>query len=176
MAHKIDQKICSGCDACSFACPTHAIIADYEAKKNSIDPNYCVSCGLCASFCEKGAVISDNGLSSEFRSWVNWTMPYIDPEHCTGCSLCIEECPMNAIVLSSAAYRGDIHTHAYLSDATLCIGCEKCRVRCPIGAITPIPQLDADGAERPENVWPDGLERPVRKKGLAALIKKHGSK
>lgn len=164
MAYKIDPEICIGCDACLYTCPTRSVLKDDSTGKNKIDSDYCVSCGLCASFCEKGAIISDNALPAEFKRWTKWTMPFIDPERCTGCSLCIEECPMNAIALSRAEYRGDIHTHAYLKDATLCIGCEKCSARCPIGAIIPIPQLDDTGAERPENVWPEDIERPNGKK------------
>ena len=140
MAYSINKEKCTGCDACSAACPTQAISGE-QYKKHSIDPEICVSCGLCADFCENEAVYDDNGRLTTFCSWVDWNMPSVDEDKCTGCSLCVDVCPMYALEISKPQFRGDIRTHAFLAEPSVCIGCEKCMKRCPIKAISMIPRV-----------------------------------
>jgi heterodisulfide reductase subunit A len=52
----IDERICSGCQACLEVCPYHAI--EYDAEKNvcRVNKALCKACGACVAACFSDAV------------------------------------------------------------------------------------------------------------------------
>jgi len=52
----IDEEICTGCHACSKACPTGAIVGEPK-EKHSIVNDQCIRCGMCREACRFDAII-----------------------------------------------------------------------------------------------------------------------
>lgn len=53
MPAKVDESACSGCEACTSACPTGVITMNDGKAKVGAD---CVDCGACESACPCGAI------------------------------------------------------------------------------------------------------------------------
>jgi ferredoxin len=56
---RLDQKRCSGCDACARLCPHNAIRIELEGALPTayvIDVDQCTGCGICVDVCEQAAV------------------------------------------------------------------------------------------------------------------------
>jgi ferredoxin len=53
MPVKIDEEICTSCDACKVVCPDGAISVEYTAK---VDPEKCTECGDCIEECPVEAI------------------------------------------------------------------------------------------------------------------------
>jgi len=51
----IDAEACTGCTACSRACPIDAIAGEKKGP-HRIDPLVCIHCGSCRSACKFDAV------------------------------------------------------------------------------------------------------------------------
>lgn len=84
----IDMEKCVGCMMCAEACPTDAIWADYENRKEAvIDKEGCIGCGLCKKNCPFDAIV---GERRQKHSVTN---------ACTGCGQCVPKCPKNVISL-----------------------------------------------------------------------------
>ncbi len=50
-----EDSRCTGCSACAFACPRHAVEMRADAEGFAVpvrDPEKCVDCGICASVCQ----------------------------------------------------------------------------------------------------------------------------
>ena len=141
MAYRINETVCTGCDACVTACPTHAISGEMH-EVHSIDPEKCVSCGLCLNLCTQAAVRS--GAAVDKQEHDEWPIPNVDAQLCNGCSACVTICPMYVLKISEPRFRGDINTYAELTDKDMCVGCEKCADHCPVGAITMVKRLVAN--------------------------------
>lgn len=141
MAYRINESVCTGCDACVTACPTQAISgAMHEVHK--IDPEKCCSCGLCLNLCTQAAVRS--GAAVDKQEHDEWPIPHIDAQLCNGCNACVTICPMYVLELSKPKFRGDTNIFAQLTDKDMCVGCEKCADHCPVGAIEMVKRLVAD--------------------------------
>ena len=85
---KIDYEKCVGCMACADACPTGAMEADFETRKEAyIDPSKCVGCTMCARQCKFDAI--EGALKQ----------PHKVLGACTGCGLCAAKCPKKAITM-----------------------------------------------------------------------------
>jgi len=54
-APRIDEGLCTGCDACARLCPTGAIRVEADAYR--LDPDACTGCGICVDVCTRGAVV-----------------------------------------------------------------------------------------------------------------------
>jgi len=54
MAARIDQGLCTGCEACVEACPVDAI--NIQGDKAWIDADTCVDCGVCVDECPNDAI------------------------------------------------------------------------------------------------------------------------
>lgn len=74
MAYKIKETTCTGCSACQFECPNHAIV-----EKNflfSIDPTKCTECvgffeeAQCVAICPIPRTISINPDVPRFQAAV----------------------------------------------------------------------------------------------------------
>lgn len=141
MAYRINETVCTGCDACVTACPTHAISGEHH-DVHEINPDLCVSCNLCINLCKQFAIRS--GKENELLEYTEWPIPDVDANLCNGCSACVTECPMYALKISDPKFRGDVDTIAELKNVDLCIGCEKCANLCPVGAIKMVKRLVAN--------------------------------
>jgi NADH-quinone oxidoreductase subunit F len=53
--YEINEKNCTGCGACSKACPSKAISGE-KKKAHSIDAKICTRCGLCKETCKFNAI------------------------------------------------------------------------------------------------------------------------
>ena len=85
---KIDYEKCVGCMACADACPTGAMTADYEVRKEAyIDADKCVGCTLCTKQCKFDAI--EGALKQKHKVL----------GACTGCGACAAKCPRKAIVM-----------------------------------------------------------------------------
>jgi len=134
MAYRINESVCTGCDACVTACPTKAISGEMD-EPHVVDPDLCVSCGICIKLCTNFAVRSGE-QTDEFEGADELIMPHFDTVLCNGCSACVSACPMDVLQISAPKFRGDIDTFAELTDLDRCVGCEKCAEHCPVGAVT----------------------------------------
>lgn len=99
---EVDPEKCTGCEACSKACPQNIIImreiepgaptvwvsCSNVAKggpARKMCSAACIGCGKCARTCPQKAITVSNNLAT------------IDPALCIGCGECIEGCPTKAI-------------------------------------------------------------------------------
>ena len=96
---QVDREKCTGCMACSKACPRHLIIPVEYEKHTVIACNShakgavtvrgcsqgCIGCGICTKICPNEAIHVENNLA------------VIDYEKCTSCGLCAAVCPKKLI-------------------------------------------------------------------------------
>ncbi len=96
---KVDKEKCTGCMACSRACPrnlivsvnydSHIIIACNSHAKGAVTvrgcSQGCIGCGLCTKICPEEAIHVENNLA------------VIDYSKCTNCGLCATVCPKKLI-------------------------------------------------------------------------------
>ena len=54
MPAKVDSETCTGCQSCTEACPSEAIVM--KNGKAVIDADKCVDCGLCVDECSVEAI------------------------------------------------------------------------------------------------------------------------
>jgi len=54
MPAKIDEKKCTGCEACVEECPSEAI--SMVNDKAVVDPDTCIDCGVCIDVCPAEAI------------------------------------------------------------------------------------------------------------------------
>jgi heterodisulfide reductase subunit A len=52
----IDERICTGCQACLLVCPYSAIDFDEEKKVCRVNEALCKGCGACVSGCPSDAI------------------------------------------------------------------------------------------------------------------------
>ena len=93
---------CTGCGACAYICPTHAIPYKYENQKLtiwkrefevpvcSVTPEACRGCGICEEVCPYSiprVTLYPTGL----------TVSQIAASACVGCGICKGACPAGAI-------------------------------------------------------------------------------
>ena len=100
---EVDEDKCTGCGACSRACPRHIIEVRKKGPKGrrvyvscvnhdkgpaakSACAVACIGCGKCEKECPFGAITMGDNLA------------YIDPEKCRVCRKCEKVCPQKAIV------------------------------------------------------------------------------
>ena len=95
----VDRQKCTGCTACTVACPKHIIfMKPLEAKPVVECSNKekgpvvmkectagCIGCMLCQKNCPEGAITVTDFVAS------------IDYDKCTGCGICTEKCPKKVI-------------------------------------------------------------------------------
>ena len=95
----VDRKKCTGCTACTVACPRHVIqmkpIAPQPAVKcsnkdkgalvNKTCKVGCIACGLCVRNCPNQAIFLKDNVA------------VIDYTKCNGCGTCVSKCPKKAI-------------------------------------------------------------------------------
>lgn len=96
---EIDIEKCTGCGACTKACPRSLIkLVDDNAQvmvrcqSHNKGPDVrkackvgCIGCGICAKNCPANAINVTDFLAE------------INPELCTACGICVEKCPMKTI-------------------------------------------------------------------------------
>ena len=95
----VDNNKCTGCGACSRACPKHVIDmipddvnpvvlchnADKGALTRKVCSTGCIGCMKCTKVCPTNAISVVNNLAR------------IDQELCIACEQCANECPVKAI-------------------------------------------------------------------------------
>lgn len=128
------REACTGCDACTNACP-EAIIIRGEGGLPVIDPSLgaCTFCNVCIEVCEPGALQSEQP----------WLWRASADSSCLAqngvfCRTCEDHCDEGAIRFRLAT--GGRSTPNI--DPDLCVGCGACASACPAGAVrfTQIPQ------------------------------------
>ena len=55
ITYSIDPEVCTGCRACSRACPQGAITGE-KKKPHTIEESLCIRCGMCMESCKFGAI------------------------------------------------------------------------------------------------------------------------
>ena len=63
----IDKSLCSGCSACSMACPKNCISMQRDEegfKYPKIDDKLCIDCGLCEKVCP---IINNETVCDEIK-------------------------------------------------------------------------------------------------------------
>ena len=100
---EVDEEKCTGCGACSKACPRHIIelrkkgpkgrrvyVQCVNKDKGAVAKKACsvacIGCGKCQKVCKFEAITIENNVS------------YIDFNKCRMCTKCVDECPTGAIV------------------------------------------------------------------------------
>lgn len=95
----VDEEKCTGCGACSKACPKHLIDLKPQSEIIRVQCNSseklkavkdvcasgCMGCGVCARVCPEKAIVIENNL------------PVIDQDKCKLCMTCVEKCPVKII-------------------------------------------------------------------------------
>ena len=98
----VDEEKCTGCGACSKACPKHIIelrpkgprgmrvfVSCLNKDKGPVAKkaclNACIGCGICAKTCTHEAIVMENNIA------------YIDASKCKLCRECEAMCPTGAI-------------------------------------------------------------------------------
>lgn len=95
----VDEEKCTGCAACSKACPKGLIVmvpkgspvrvacASHDRGKDvkAVCQAGCIGCTLCTKQCAFDAIHMDQNVA------------VIDYEKCTGCGACAEKCPVHVI-------------------------------------------------------------------------------
>lgn len=83
---EIDIDICTGCKACSRACPIEVIAIEVEKDpergrmltKAAVDWSKCMFCGLCIDPCPTGAIRHSHEFEGGMRHQSNLIMDFID--------------------------------------------------------------------------------------------------
>lgn len=85
----IDYAKCTSCMVCREVCPTHAISANIEKRRQArIDADKCIGCTICKRNCAFGAI------EGEVKQ-----KHVVIPSECKGCGVCVSKCPKKAIEL-----------------------------------------------------------------------------
>lgn len=85
---KIDYEKCVGCMACADACPTGAMEADFETRKEAyIDPSKCVGCTMVRQTVQ----VRRHRRRAQAAAQGSRRMH--------GCGLCAAKCPKKAITM-----------------------------------------------------------------------------
>lgn len=127
---EIDEKKCTGCEACVAVCPKGIIKiigADSKVyvKCASKDPGKdvrlvcstgCIACKICEKNCPHKAIVCVDNLAC------------IEYAKCVSCGICIAKCPVKVI-------KDRIKFRPKMLINGKCIGCAKCSKICPINAI-----------------------------------------
>ncbi len=132
------RRLCTGCDACTEACPEAAITwtpATPGGPRMPVIDAREAPCRLCtdlpcAAACETGALSLERGrVMGNARVSTAPCLPF--------CSVCVEHCPVPGAMLQQA---GKLSV-----DADLCAGCGVCLHVCP----SPQPPLQLEFVPRP---------------------------
>lgn len=82
-APQLDERRCSGCDACVKLCPTDALVTvqqeDDATPGYHLDPASCNGCGICAAVCESEAIFVESWSLAASR-----TIQLLE-KRCTAC-------------------------------------------------------------------------------------------
>lgn len=120
---------CTGCNACSAACPTHIIISGNDGFPIvDFTQGHCTFCGNCTQSCPTGAL----QFTPEQAPWhlvVHIAATCLLRQQML-CLTCVEQCEQGAIRLPQ--------TEGQLPQITpaQCNGCGACCRPCPVGAIS----------------------------------------
>ncbi|MEE0801039.1 MAG: RnfABCDGE type electron transport complex subunit B [Gemmiger sp.] len=95
----VDRAKCTGCSACTTACPRHiiemkpltktpAVLCSNKEKGPAVMKackTGCIACGMCVRNCPSQAVVLKDNVA------------VIDYTKCTGCGTCVAKCPKKVI-------------------------------------------------------------------------------
>lgn len=125
------EAVCTRCDDCIGACPTHVIVrGDGGYPTVSFQSGECTFCAQCVSACKAGALRQEDDAAP-------WSLKAAISAACVTqkgveCRICGESCEAAAI-----RFRPTLGGIAQPQlDETACTGCGACVAPCPVGAVS----------------------------------------